>query len=196
MTTEVMKQAIEALEMQFKGADAMGWSTAAQKVAITALRQAIEQASLDTLSDLTPKREAFANAVASGMTQADAYRHASLDTSQSHSCTWPSCNPDEPGPVGEVVSYGSHLHPEWFSGRVPLLGTLLYTAPPAQAKEIEGLKAATHVRIPADEYEALRQLQFYTRIPGQENMVLRFLKEIEDCDHRKNAAIAQQKEMK
>ena len=63
-----------------------------------------------------------------------------------------------------------------------------------QAKEIEALKAATHV--PADEYEALRQLQFYTRIPGQENMVLRFLKEIEDCDHRKNAAIAQQKEMK
>jgi|GEM_PF-3586398 len=51
------------------------------------------------------------------------------------------------GPVGEVVSYGSHLHPEWFSGRVPLLGTLLYTAPPAQAKEIEGLKAAlTQVR--------------------------------------------------
>jgi len=119
-------------------------------------------------------------------------RQVISDTSQSHSCTWPSCNPDEPGPVGEVVSYGSHLHPEWFSGRVPLLGTLLYTAPPAQAKEIEGLKAATHVRIPADEYEALRQLQFYTRIPGQENMVLRFLKEIEDCDHRKNAAIAQQ----
>jgi len=28
------------------------------------------------MSDLTPKREAFANAVASGMTQADAYRHA------------------------------------------------------------------------------------------------------------------------
>ena len=125
----------------------------------------------------------------------DALR-ASLDTSQSHSCTWPACNPEagEQEPVGEVVSYGSHLHPEWFSGRVPLLGTLLYTAPPAQAKEIEALKAATHVRIPADEYEALRQLQFYTRIPGQEDMVLRFLKEIEDCDHRKNAAIAQQKE--
>ena len=64
--------------------------------------------------------------------------------------------------------------------------------PSCQAKEIEALKAATHVRIPADEYEALRQLQFYTRIPGQEDMVLRFLKEIEDCDHRKNAAIAQQ----
>ena len=130
MTTEVMKQAIEALEMQFKGADAMGWSTAAQKVAITALRQAIEQASLDTLSDLTPKREAFANAVASGMTQADAYRHASLDTSQSHSCTWPSCNPEagEQEPVawqaigGSIWSHKSHEDDR-----------PLYTSPPARA---------------------------------------------------------------
>ena len=121
MTTEVMKQALDALsdflaliKYQYSGSrEAMSdlqYADNRAVFAVTALRQAISD--------------------------------ASIDTSQSHSCTWPSCNPDEPGPVGEVVSYGSHLHPEWFSGRVPLLGTLLYTAPPAQAKEIEGLKAA------------------------------------------------------
>ena len=141
MTTEVMKQAIEALEMQFKGADAMGWSTAAQKVAITALRQAIEQASLDTLSDLTPKREAFANAVASGMTQADAYRHASLDTSQSHACTWPSCKSEavEQEPFGYWFNNKQHFINSkkakiYFDAteRAELLQPL-YTSPPARA---------------------------------------------------------------
>ena len=106
MTTEVMKQALDALsdflaliKYQYSGSrEAMSdlqYADNRAVFAVTALRQAISEASIDTLSDLTPKREAFANAVASGMTQADAYRHASLDTSQSHACTWPTCTPRE-----------------------------------------------------------------------------------------------------
>ena len=89
------------------------------------------------------------------------------------------------GPVGEVVSYGSHLHPEWFSGRVPLLGTLLYTAPPAQAKEIEGLKAAlTQVRKCLETANDLGNIIDTIWMPSRPETLFDFI----------DAAIAQQKE--
>lgn len=59
--------------------------------------------------------------------------------------------------------------------------------------------SARCVVVPSDEYEALRQLQFYVRRymreGDQKNMVIHFLKEIEECDKRNPAAPAAQPNM-
>jgi len=105
---EVMKFALGALEDVF-GKNKVGVG------AITALRQAISDASLDTL--------------------------------QSHACTWPTCKSEavEQEPVACI--YQDPRDDHWYASNGQDFATyrnavLLYTSPHTQAKEIEGLRAA------------------------------------------------------
>ena len=60
-------------------------------------------------------------------------------------------------------------------------GVAAFNALPAL---LDVLEDKDTVRVPKDEYECLRQLQFYARHANQENMVMRFLRDLDEIDKR------------